>query len=88
MNIIESNSISQGETPRSVVSDLGLYCLPMSHKKDARHIWVIGWIPVAICDIRSDAGLQISCLRARFYYATNKQNTNGYCVVSCSHAYM
>ena len=20
--------------------DLGLHCLPMSHKKDARHIWV------------------------------------------------
>ena len=25
---------------RSVASDLGLYCLPMSHKKDARLIWV------------------------------------------------
>ena len=24
----------------SVASDLGLYCLPMSHKKDARLIWV------------------------------------------------
>ena len=23
-----------------VASDLGLYSLPMSHKKDARHIWV------------------------------------------------
>ena len=28
------------QTPHSVVSDLGLHCLPMSHKKDARHIWV------------------------------------------------
>ena len=26
--------------PHSVASDLGLHCLPMSHKKDARRIWV------------------------------------------------
>ena len=26
--------------PRSVASDLGLYCLTMSHKKDSRLIWV------------------------------------------------
>ena len=26
--------------PRSVASDLGLYCLPMSHKEEARRIWV------------------------------------------------
>ena len=25
--------------PHSVASDLGLHCLPMSHKKDARIIW-------------------------------------------------
>ena len=29
-----------GQTPRSVVSDLGLCCLHMSHKMDARLIWV------------------------------------------------
>ena len=28
------------QTLRSVASDLGLYYLPMSHKKDTRHIWV------------------------------------------------
>ena len=28
------------QTPHSVASDLGLHCLPMSLKKDARHIWV------------------------------------------------
>ena len=28
------------QTPRSVASDLGLRCLPMSHKKDARLTWV------------------------------------------------
>ena len=27
-------------TLHSVASDLGLHYLPMSHKKDARHIWV------------------------------------------------
>ena len=26
--------------PLSVESDLGLHCLPVSHKKDARLIWV------------------------------------------------
>ena len=30
------------QTPRSVLFDLGLYCLPMPHKKDARLIWVKG----------------------------------------------
>ena len=28
------------QTPHSVASVLGLLCLPMSHKKDARHIWI------------------------------------------------
>ena len=28
------------QTSNSVASDLGLHCLPMSSKKDARHIWV------------------------------------------------
>ena len=28
------------QTPHSVASDLGLHYLPMSHKKEARHIWV------------------------------------------------
>ena len=27
------------QTPHLVASDLGLYCLPMSHKKDASLIW-------------------------------------------------
>ena len=26
--------------PHSAVSDMGLHCLPLSHKKDARLIWV------------------------------------------------
>ena len=28
------------QTPRSAVSDLGLHCLPRSHKRDARLLWV------------------------------------------------
>ena len=27
-------------TPHSVASGLGLHCLPMSHRKDARLIWL------------------------------------------------
>ena len=29
----------EDQTPYSVAYDLGLHYLPMSHKKDARHIW-------------------------------------------------
>ena len=32
------------DAPRSAASHLGLYCLPMSHKKDARLKWVKGTI--------------------------------------------
>ena len=28
------------QTPRTVASDLGLHCLPLSHENDARLIWV------------------------------------------------
>ena len=38
--IMQANSGDPGQTPHSVASDLGLHYLPMSHKKDARHIWV------------------------------------------------
>ena len=34
------NSGDPDQTPHSVASDLGLHYMPMSHKKDARHIWV------------------------------------------------
>ena len=33
-----ANRIAPDGTPRSAASHLGLYCLPMSHKKDARLI--------------------------------------------------
>ena len=38
--IIQENSGHPDQMAHSVVSDLGLYYLPMSHIKDARHIWV------------------------------------------------
>ena len=34
----KANNADPDQTPRSAVSDLGLLCLPMSHKKDARLI--------------------------------------------------
>ena len=37
---MQANSGDPDQTPHSMVSDLGLHYLPMSHKKDARHIWV------------------------------------------------
>ena len=32
------------QMPRIAVSGLGLHCLSMSHKKDARLIWVNIWV--------------------------------------------
>ena len=35
MKIIKADRIAPDGTPRFAVSHLGLFCLPMSHKKDA-----------------------------------------------------
>ena len=40
MKIMSANRIDPDGTPRSAASHLGLFCLPMSLEKDARHIWV------------------------------------------------
>ena len=40
MKIISANRIAPDGMPRFAVSHLGLFCLPMSHKKDVRLIWV------------------------------------------------
>ena len=40
MKFIKANRIAPVETPRSAASHLVLFCLPVSHKKDARLIWV------------------------------------------------
>ena len=37
---MQANSGDPDQTPHSVASDLARRCLPMSYKKDARHIWV------------------------------------------------
>ena len=36
----EAKSADPDQMPHSLASDLGLHYLPMSHKKDAKHIWV------------------------------------------------
>ena len=36
MKILEANRIAPDGTPRSAASHLGLFCLPMSNKRDAR----------------------------------------------------
>ena len=40
MKIKLANRIAPDGTPRFAASHLGLLCLPMSHKKDARLKWV------------------------------------------------
>ena len=46
MKILLANRIAPDGTPHSAASHLGLYCLPMSHKKDVRlnelskEVWV------------------------------------------------
>ena len=40
MKFMSANRITPDGTTRSTASHLGLFCLPMSHKKDARLIWV------------------------------------------------
>ena len=37
---MQANSGDPDQTSHSVASDLGLHCLHIYHKKDARHIWV------------------------------------------------
>ena len=38
MKFLCANRIAPDKTPHSAASHLGLYCLPMSHKRDARLI--------------------------------------------------
>ena len=40
MEFMKANRIARDGTPRLAASHLGLFCLPMSHKKEARLIWV------------------------------------------------
>ena len=40
MKFLQANRIAPDETPCFAASHLRLFCLPMSHKKDGRLIWV------------------------------------------------
>ena len=40
MKIMSANRIAQDGKPRLAASHLGLFCLPISHKKDVKLIWV------------------------------------------------
>ena len=40
MRSMSANRRAPDVTPRFAASHLGLFCLPMSRKKDARRIWV------------------------------------------------
>ena len=40
MKFVQANRIAPDGTPRFAASNLGLICLLMPHKKDARLIWV------------------------------------------------
>ena len=40
MKFMSANRIAPDGTPRFAELHLGLFCLPMSHKKDVRLIWV------------------------------------------------
>ena len=44
-----ANRIAPDGTPRFAASHLGLICLPMSHKKDARLLWVTYVSPLVCC---------------------------------------
>ena len=39
--MLQANSGDPDQTPHSAASGMGLHCLPMSHKKDARLIHVL-----------------------------------------------
>ena len=40
IQILIEHSVSNDQTPQNAASYLDLHCLPMSHKKNARLIWV------------------------------------------------
>ena len=50
MKILQANRIAPDGMPRSAASHLGLCCLPMSHKRDARLKWVKIHMFGNVCD--------------------------------------
>ena len=53
MKIMVANRKAPDGTPRFAASHLGLICLPMSHKKDARLLWVTYVSPLVCCCMMS-----------------------------------
>ena len=51
--VIYANSVGPDQTPRSVASDLGLHCLPMSLLWDARHKLVNSGVVLILNDLNS-----------------------------------
>ena len=58
-NFLQANSGDPDQMPHYVASDLGLYCLPMSHKKDAMLIWVN--LVQCLCPSILDIMLPMTC---------------------------
>ena len=48
---MKANSGDPDQTLHSVASDLGLHYLSMSHKKDARHIWLKNAYLIRVAEI-------------------------------------
>ena len=53
MKFMSANRIAPDGTPCFAASHLGLFCLPMSHKNDARLIWV-NFVPPVFLKSMSD----------------------------------
>ena len=54
MKIFQANRIAPDGMPRSAASHLGLFCLPVSHKRDARLKWVNHRLSIVIMVQRED----------------------------------
>ena len=66
MKFMSANRIAPDGRPRSVASHLGIFCLPMSHKKDARLIWVKRYIITHLADIANTKNRVISNNNSQF----------------------
>ena len=66
MKIVSANRIAPEWMPRFAASHLGLLCLPMSHKKDARLIWVKDFYDDALTELvnhYANRTLIVSCTK-------------------------
>ena len=62
MKIMSSNRIAPDGTAHFAASHLGLFCLPMSHNKDARLIWVKTHSIKHACGTGYDSTISRDCL--------------------------